>query len=336
MDANSDLRGADLTGAELQGADLSDAQLQGVQLRSAELQKASLYSAKLQWADLRMAEMQEAKLSRARLQGANLREANLQKAFLWGADLQWADLRFAQLQGGDLSEAQLNGAQLQGANLLSTELSGANLENAQLQVSVLSGAQLQGANLSNAQLQGAQLNDAHLRGAIVGNTAFQQGRLPDIAEVAYNGAPFYILNTDWDRLSDMVQLISSGRIREEYLQRIKIAKAQRMRTGEQMKNVFINRPEVVWLKMIPEWDISYNIHSAAYGLKNNYTKFADKKNCDKFDGTYHPEYLEKINQAFCTSKRLTELCELQFQAPASAQTTSNTTVKRGSRNVWCQ
>jgi len=71
--AETELQGADLTGALLTGADFGRAQLQGATLKGASLRGADLREANLQGADLDQADLRGANLDRAQLQGASLR-----------------------------------------------------------------------------------------------------------------------------------------------------------------------------------------------------------------------------------------------------------------------
>ncbi len=120
--ADSNLSGADLSGADMRGAILSRAELKG----------ANLSKANLSGADLR----------EANLSGADLGEANLSKAYLSGADLRGANLIRANLNGADLSESflEVKGANLSGAKLIQANLGGANLKGASLMGSYLTDA----------------------------------------------------------------------------------------------------------------------------------------------------------------------------------------------------
>ncbi len=88
--------------------------------------------ANLRWADLRGANLREANVRGANLCGADLREANVRGANLCGADLREADLREADLRGADLREANLRGADLRWADLRGANLCEADLRGAQL------------------------------------------------------------------------------------------------------------------------------------------------------------------------------------------------------------
>ena len=70
--AETELQGADLTGALLTGVDFGRAQLQGATLTGASLRRADLRMANLQGADLDQADLRGANLDRAQLQGASL------------------------------------------------------------------------------------------------------------------------------------------------------------------------------------------------------------------------------------------------------------------------
>jgi uncharacterized protein YjbI with pentapeptide repeats len=90
------LRGPDtnLTGANLSGADLTGANLSGANLQGADLSDANLRSADLTGADLI---------------GANLHGADLDQATLMGANLVGADLSDADLRSADLTGVNLDG-----------------------------------------------------------------------------------------------------------------------------------------------------------------------------------------------------------------------------------
>ncbi len=82
LDADADLRGADLSGANLSDAYLRGADLSGANLRGADLSYADLRGANLSDADLRGADLSYANLHGADLRGANLSDANLSGANL--------------------------------------------------------------------------------------------------------------------------------------------------------------------------------------------------------------------------------------------------------------
>jgi len=89
--AETELQGADLSGALLTGADFGRAQLQGATLRGARLRGADLRAANLQGADLDQADLRGANLDRAQLQGASLRGVKVWLA-LGSPDVALADI----------------------------------------------------------------------------------------------------------------------------------------------------------------------------------------------------------------------------------------------------
>ena len=93
----TDLRGADLTGADLRGADLRGANLRGADLRGADLTGAALRGADLTGAALRGANLIGADLRGADLRGANLRVANMSGAYLSGAIGNMAEIKSMQI-----------------------------------------------------------------------------------------------------------------------------------------------------------------------------------------------------------------------------------------------
>ena len=107
--AGAQLQGADL-GRELQGVKFAQANLLGVLFgfgAETQLQGADLSGALLTGAELGRAQMQGASLKSASLRGAELRDANLQGADLSEADLRGANLDHAQLQGSSLRHAKV-------------------------------------------------------------------------------------------------------------------------------------------------------------------------------------------------------------------------------------
>jgi uncharacterized protein YjbI with pentapeptide repeats len=287
LDQGSDLQGANLSGTKLQGASLSGAQLQGAYLQGAQLRGSNLAGAKLQGADLMFVQLQGVELTRAQLQGAYLGNAKLQGAKMYAAQMQGANLSGAYLQGVYLKTASLQGADL-------------------------TDAQLQGANLADAELQGADLEGAKLQGAVLGFTKLQKSLLPERTEVVYWSSPFSTKDADWKSISDMAQGIPIGKYRDAYVQSIEEAMARKELKEKDMQDVLPNHPEVIWETVVRDWDgdsqmDQESLLAAARGLKISYAIFAGEQNGKNSDA-YHPEYLLKINQAFCASKRLQELC----------------------------
>ena len=97
--AETELQGADLTGALLTGVDFGRAQLQGATLKGASLRRADLRMANLQGADLDQADLRGANLDRAQLQGASLRGV---KVWLTRGS---PDVALAEVDGADLHSA---------------------------------------------------------------------------------------------------------------------------------------------------------------------------------------------------------------------------------------
>ncbi len=291
LDEHSDLQGADLAGAHLQGAHLA----------RARLQDADLSEAQLQWADF----------TEAHLQGVNFNAAMLQEAVFNGAYAQGSNFSAAELQG-----AIFGSTQLQAARFNDAQLQGATLASSQLQAADFNGAQLQGSSLYNAGLQGADFSDAQLQGAILYRTAFQRTRLPAKTEVAYNQTPQYpallLQDSAWATLSPLAVHLISDEVQGEYLQRLQQAQQQAPNHPAQLAASLLDRPEVLWRKVIPQWDRDPHwkldtLLVAAGGIKKRYSGFfANEKRPEQ---NQHPDYVEKLNQAFCRSKRLQSLCE---------------------------
>lgn len=291
LDEHSDLQGADLSGAQLQGAHLSKARLQDADLSGAQLQGADFTEAQLQGVNFSEAQLQEAVFNGAHAQGTNFDSAQLQGAILGGAELQGSRFTNAQLQGATLASSQLHGADF-------------------------TGAQLQTSSLYNTQLQGVDLSDAQLQGAIVYKTAFQQTVLPKKADVAFNATatqPAYLLQAaNWKTYAPLAEDIINDEARTEYLQHLQHAQTYPALQPAQLVARFTDRPAVVWSKLIPMWDRDPRwqkevLLAAASGLKKRYAGFFANEN--RPEQNQHPEYLDKINAAFCNSKRLQSLCE---------------------------
>ena len=302
LDKNSDLQGADLSGAQLQGAVLSGAKLKGAILDTAQLQGAQLILTQLQGASLSMAKLQGADLFFAKLQGANLSMAELQGANLNVAELSGADLYGAQLQGANLAAAQLQGANLSNIG------SDPNSEDDLKENEVFRGAALQGTNLSSTYMHGAILNE----------TAFYRNSLPSNMQVSFvypndsKRQAYSLYDINWEEVKSYSRLVPYKSL-EGFLYRVnEIAKFYPINSTMDLKKAFSNSPEVVWKLVIPNWDgVSVLLNQddqlfAARGLRNNYENvFGNKNKSDR----YHPEYLEEINRAFCNSKNFQSLCE---------------------------
>jgi uncharacterized protein YjbI with pentapeptide repeats len=145
----TDLRGANLSGARLDGVTLSGAHLEQADATRAVLGKSNLREAHLAGASLTEVDLAGASLSRANLEGARLNRANLQGADLSGANLRSADLWEANLKGCNLKDADLRGA-----DLSASVLEEAILWRADLQDAVLTGAHLRETRLERANLLG--------------------------------------------------------------------------------------------------------------------------------------------------------------------------------------
>lgn len=147
----------DLTGADLTGADMHSADLTNAILRASILTDARLSGADLTDADLNGANLDKAWLNSAQLTDASLTRVQLNGAFLNSAILTGASLNGADLVGTQLTLANLRKADLTGANLTEADLTGANLTGADLTGADLTGADLTGANLHDTRLTGAKL-----------------------------------------------------------------------------------------------------------------------------------------------------------------------------------
>ncbi len=108
----TDLRGAELTGAKLDDANLSGCKAAGACFGNASLSGANLFGA----------DLSDATFSGANLERAELRTANLASARLLGANLSRANF-----ENADLTDAVLRGSGCEGAIFDRCELSGACL-----------------------------------------------------------------------------------------------------------------------------------------------------------------------------------------------------------------
>ena len=155
----SNLRGADFTGANLRGADFGAAICDGVIFRDANLQDASFVT-------------------------ASLRGVELRGAVLDGTSIYQSDLDDARAEGVDFSGASITGSHFPGAKLSGSTFAGANSEywwcnfaradlaNADLHGVALNGASFRHANLAGADLSNCQLEEADFTGADLPNTRF--------------------------------------------------------------------------------------------------------------------------------------------------------------------
>ncbi|MGA4867187.1 pentapeptide repeat-containing protein [Streptomyces lavendulocolor] len=155
---DTDLRGANLSGAHLERAQLIGAHLEGTYLGGAHLERAQLIG--------------------AHLEGTYLGGAHLEKGLLDGAHLEGANLNGAHLEG-----ANLNGAHLEGANLNGAYLEGAYLYGAYLGEATLDGTHLEGVEyLTAGRLVAARPNrNTHLSAELAAD-ALVQARIAEVEE----------------------------------------------------------------------------------------------------------------------------------------------------------
>jgi uncharacterized protein YjbI with pentapeptide repeats len=162
----------DLRETDLRGANLSGAHFEGVSLQGAHLGQADLTGAVLTRSNLRDAHLAAATMSASDLEGAAVARVNLEGARLNGANLKGADLSGANLRGADLWQANLSAAKLKDADLRGADLSQAYLD----------GAILWRADLQGAVMTGARLHETHLEKA---NLARASGLTWEQGEDAY-------------------------------------------------------------------------------------------------------------------------------------------------------
>jgi len=199
-----DLDDSNLGGAQLTGADLSRAALAGTDMEDAALNGVNLAGANLSQTDMANADLTNVNMTNTNLTGADLASgilisANLTDAELSGANLDHvddvmlgnlvfvppaADLAIGTGPGGftryfsigDLRKVspQFNGAVLSEATLVDANLIGSQMSNVELNKANLSGAglaytTLMGSDLSYANLSGADLAYANLASPVPGN-----------------------------------------------------------------------------------------------------------------------------------------------------------------------
>lgn len=126
--------------------------------------------------------------------------------------------------------------------------------------------------------------------------------------------PHYLLDdANWGKVISLLEADIPGNTREQFRKRVDFAKTHPKLNRTHMENLLVDKPEVVWKEVIPGLDgdsllDQESVLYAAQGLRKNYEEsFGDNKEADH----YHPEYLVKINQTFCSKeiKRLQSLCK---------------------------
>lgn len=166
----TNLGGADFTGADLRGADFGASTLTGACFRDADLREASFVTANLVRADLRGAALAGSRFRECDFTGANLMGVDLRQVelgewnfFFHGAILEQANLSGLYLGSAHLDRARLGRADLSRADLRSATFDGADLAEANLTGSDLTRASLRGANLEGALLAGSTIRHADFR-----------------------------------------------------------------------------------------------------------------------------------------------------------------------------
>lgn len=144
--AESDLQGANASGAFFIGSDLRESHLQYADLSEADLRTANLYKACLQAANL----------TRADMRNSNISGANLKDAMLVGAKL--ADARLVGIETNaatNFKSAHLERVHFDGATLSNVQFDGANLQSAYFPASTLENTQFFDADIAKADFRGA-------------------------------------------------------------------------------------------------------------------------------------------------------------------------------------
>jgi uncharacterized protein YjbI with pentapeptide repeats len=170
--SNSDLCGADLTGAHLDGAIFDQAHLDRACFNHAHLEGAWFGRAHLQRARFIGADLTRAIFPRAHLDEADLSEAHLDGANFSVAHLDGANYKEAHLDGANFNGAHLDGALFPGAHMYGASFSEAHLDGAWYFQAYLGGAKFLGAHLVRASFYGAYLAGATFDGAVLDGANF--------------------------------------------------------------------------------------------------------------------------------------------------------------------
>ncbi|MBI5186092.1 MAG: pentapeptide repeat-containing protein [Nitrospinae bacterium] len=199
---------------------------------------------------------------------------------------------------------------LEGSDFREANLQGANLSEANMQGADLHKTDMQGANLVGAIMQGADLADAQMQGALFCGTSISRVDFKNTPVFYECTEPFLYKNGstgDWESIRKMGDMIPDKKRHKEFEERINAAeKRDQERMDEKaLKETFPNKPEVIRNEVIPELDenkglTTDSLLAAARGIRRNYEE------CDSTK-----IYLEKIDAAFCNSKRLKALCPQQ-------------------------
>jgi len=178
------LTNTDLSGANLSGADLSRADIRGVDLSGANLSGADLSRASLSGVIFHDTQFSDTNLSWAvisedvNLSGIDFRNSNLTGTIFIRADLSGANLAGIKFTDGEIADSNFSGADLSNADLTGTQISTTDLSGANLSGAILGDpdwqgmgmrklldVDLSGANLSGADLRNMRLSNANLSGA---------------------------------------------------------------------------------------------------------------------------------------------------------------------------
>ncbi len=120
--SNTELPGADFTGATLRGAGLRDTDLNGATFRGADLDGAMIENSRLAGADLSGASARHARFTKSNLEGAAMRGVNLFMGGLRKARLVETDLRGSNLFAVDFYKSVVGKTRFEAANLKRSQL----------------------------------------------------------------------------------------------------------------------------------------------------------------------------------------------------------------------
>lgn len=120
--SNTELPGADFTGATLRGAGLRDTDLSGAVFRGADLDGAMIENSRLAGADLCGADAKRARFTKSNLEGAAMRGVNLFMGGLRKARLVETDLRGSNLFAVDFYKSVVGKTRFEAANLKRSQL----------------------------------------------------------------------------------------------------------------------------------------------------------------------------------------------------------------------
>ena len=266
--------------------DLSYRHLRGLSLRGVYLTNVDFKYSYLEDADLSSANLMGSNFFGTHLEGANLQLAIFINSSMIGVELQKANLSWAQLQGVNMQEAQLQGADLFYAQLEGASLFGANFNKAKLGYTNLQGTLFLYPIVRDTDIPGSLKSGA---ATFDGAFAFDNGL-----------SPVQMESSDLNTQQLLGAIVNPADLLNSHIyvpQEVTYAEP----TAKKVNNL-LDKPDAVWNELVPSWDRSIELYpeakiAAAKGLKKNYESRFGLKGMSK-----NPEYIHKLNQAFCASK----------------------------------